>query len=56
MSWHRDPEPSVHIPIITDYGNMQVIEEEVLHMKVGEVWWADTEGNPTWIDTAGNYQ
>ena len=20
------------------------------------VWWADTEGNPTWIDTAGNYQ
>ena len=43
LSWHRDPEPRVHIPIITDYGNMQVIEEEVLHMKVGEVWWADTE-------------
>ena len=43
LSWHRDPEPRIHIPIITDYGNMQVVEEEVLHMKVGEGWWADTE-------------
>tara|TARA_B100000676_G_scaffold252416_1_gene257811 strand:+ start:1450 stop:2085 length:636 start_codon:yes stop_codon:yes gene_type:complete len=43
LSWHRDPEPRVHIPIITDEGNMQIIEDEVLHMKVGEGWYADTE-------------
>jgi len=43
LSWHRDPEPRIHIPIITDEGNMQIVEEEVLHMKVGEGWWADTQ-------------
>ena len=27
LSWHRDPEPRLHIPIFTNPGSMMVIED-----------------------------
>ena len=32
LSWHRDPEPRLHIPIITNPGCMMVIENVAKHM------------------------
>tara|TARA_B100000029_G_C17500723_1_gene932548 strand:+ start:798 stop:1388 length:591 start_codon:yes stop_codon:yes gene_type:complete len=32
LSWHRDPEPRLHIPIITNPGCMMVIENEARHL------------------------
>ncbi|MEK9668301.1 MAG: aspartyl/asparaginyl beta-hydroxylase domain-containing protein [Deltaproteobacteria bacterium] len=39
LSWHRDPEPRLHIPIITNPGAHMVIEEINHHMPAdGSVW------------------
>ena len=32
LSWHRDPEPRLHIPIITNPGCLQVIENVAKHL------------------------
>ena len=32
LSWHRDPEPRLHIPIITNPGCMMVIENDAKHL------------------------
>ena len=32
LSWHRDPEMRLHIPIITNKGCKMVIEDEAFHM------------------------
>ena len=32
LSWHRDPEPRLHIPIITNKGCRMVIENVSKHM------------------------
>ena len=32
LSWHRDPEKRLHIPIITNLGNKMVIEDIAFHM------------------------
>ena len=32
LSWHRDPEPRLHIPIITNPGCMMVIENAAKHL------------------------
>ena len=32
LSWHRDPEKRLHIPIITNPGCRMVIEDESFHM------------------------
>ena len=32
LSWHRDPEMRLHIPIITNKGCKMVIENEAFHM------------------------
>lgn len=42
LSWHRDPEPRLHIPIITNFGARMCIEDVVLHMPAdGRVWITD---------------
>ena len=39
LSWHRDPEPRLHIPIITNPGCIMVIDEIAQHMPAdGSVW------------------
>ena len=39
LSWHRDPEPRLHIPIITNPGSIKVIDNVAKHMPAdGSVW------------------
>jgi hypothetical protein len=39
LSWHRDPEPRLHIPIITNPGCLMVIDSVAKHMPAdGSVW------------------
>ena len=39
LSWHRDPEPRLHIPIITNPGCIMVIDKIAQHMPAdGAVW------------------
>ena len=39
LSWHRDPEPRLHIPIITNPGCMMVIENVAKHLPAdGSAW------------------
>ena len=39
LSWHKDPEPRLHIPIITNKGCMMVIDNVAKHMPAdGSVW------------------
>ena len=39
LSWHRDPEPRLHIPIYTNPGAIMVIDKMAHHMPAdGSVW------------------
>ena len=39
LSWHGDPEPRLHIPIITNPGSIMVIDNVAKHMPAdGSVW------------------
>lgn len=39
LSWHRDPERRLHIPIVTNPGALMIIDDEVKHMPAdGKVW------------------
>ena len=39
LSWHRDPEPRLHIPIITNVGCQMVIDHVCMHLPAdGSVW------------------
>ena len=39
LSWHRDPEPRLHIPIYTNPGCIMVIDKVAHHMPAdGSVW------------------
>tara|TARA_B100001250_G_C19770382_1_gene776852 strand:+ start:138 stop:728 length:591 start_codon:yes stop_codon:yes gene_type:complete len=39
LSWHRDPEPRLHIPIMTNPGCLMVIDNIAKHMPAdGSVW------------------
>ena len=39
LSWHRDPEPRLHIPIITNPGAIMVVDNIAKHLPAdGSVW------------------
>ncbi len=43
LSWHRDPEPRLHIPIMTNPGAHLVIDDTLKHLPAdGRVWFTDT--------------
>ncbi len=43
LSWHRDPEPRIHIPIITNPGCRMVVDENAFHMPAdGSAWFVNT--------------
>ncbi len=43
LSYHRDPEPRLHIPIVTHPNSFMVIDKECHHMPAdGTVWITDT--------------
>lgn len=42
-SWHRDPEPRLHIPIISNPGSLFVVNHHVTHLPAdGSVYFTDT--------------
>ena len=42
LSWHRDPEPRLHIPIVTNFGARMCVDDVVHHMPAdGRVWVTD---------------
>ena len=42
LSWHRDPEPRLHIPIVTNFGARMCIDNLIHHMPAdGSVWITD---------------
>ena len=48
LSWHRDPEPRLHIPIFTNPGAHVVIDDRVKHLPAdGSVWFTDTRNYHT---------
>ncbi len=47
-SWHRDPEPRLHIPIVTNPGSLFVVNHYVTHLPAdGSVYFTDTRGYHT---------
>lgn len=47
-SWHRDPEPRIHIPIITNPGSLFIVNHHVTHLPAdGSVYFTDTRGYHT---------
>lgn len=43
LSYHRDPEARLHIPIITNPGALMVVDKEAFHMEAeGGVYYVDT--------------
>ncbi len=47
-SWHRDPEPRLHIPITSNPGSLFVVNHHVTHLPAdGSVYFTDTRGYHT---------
>lgn len=47
-SWHRDPEPRLHIPIETNPGSLFVVNHHVTHLPAdGSVYFTDTRAYHT---------
>ena len=47
-SWHRDPEPRIHIPIYSNPGSLFVVNHHVTHLPAdGSVYFTDTRGYHT---------
>ena len=47
-SWHRDPEPRLHIPVTTNPGSLFVVNHHVTHLPAdGSVYFTDTRGHHT---------
>ena len=43
LSWHRDPEPRLHLAILTNPGSILVVENEAMHIPCdGHIWYANT--------------
>ena len=43
--WHRDPEPRLHIPIISNPGSLFVVNNHCTHLPAdGSVYYTDTRG------------
>ena len=44
-SWHRDPEPRIHIPIETNPGSLFIVNQHLTHLPAdGSVYFTDTRG------------
>ena len=50
-SWHRDPEPRLHIPIHTNPGAVMIVNNHCTHLPAdGSVYFTDTRGYHTAIN------
>ena len=47
-SWHRDPEPRLHIPIVASPGSLFIVNNHVTHLPAdGSIYFTDTRGYHT---------
>jgi len=47
-SWHRDPEPRIHVPIISNPGSVFIVNHHATHLPAdGSVYFTDTRGYHT---------
>lgn len=47
-SWHRDPEPRVHVPIVSNPGSLFIVNHHCTHLPAdGSVYFTDTRGYHT---------
>lgn len=47
-SWHRDPEPRIHIPIVSNPGSLFIVNNHCTHLPAdGSVYFTDTRGYHT---------
>ena len=45
LSWHRDPEPRLHVPIRTNPGAIMIVDNHATHLPAnGSVYFTDTRG------------
>ena len=45
LSWHRDPEPRLHVPVVTNPGSVMVVNSHATHLPAdGSVYFTDTRG------------
>lgn len=50
-SWHRDPEPRIHIPIITNPGSLLIVNHHCTHLPAdGHVYFTDTRAYHTAVN------
>lgn len=50
-SWHRDPEPRLHIPVYTNPGSLFIVNHHCTHLPAdGSVYFTDTRGYHTAIN------
>lgn len=45
LTWHKDTEDRIHIPVVTHPGCRMVIEDESFHMSTGKIWKVSTNGH-----------
>lgn len=56
-SWHRDPEPRLHIPVITNPGSLFVVNHHVTHLPAdGAVYFTDTRGYHTALNGGDHHR
>lgn len=47
-SWHRDPEPRLHIPVVTNPGSLFIVNHHATHLPAdGSVYFTDTRAYHT---------
>ena len=55
LSFHKDPEPRIHIPIITNPGALMVVEDFASHMKAdGSAYFMNTTKYHTALNGGNN--
>lgn len=56
-SWHRDPEPRLHIPVVTNPGSLFVVNHHVTHLPAdGSVYFTDTRGYHTALNGGDSHR
>jgi hypothetical protein len=56
-SWHRDPEPRLHIPVNTNPGSLFVVNHHATHLPAdGSVYFTDTRGYHTALNGGDHHR
>ena len=43
LTWHRDPDTRVHVPVFSDTGNFMIVDKQIKHLKAdGSAYFTNT--------------